>query len=43
MGKFKRIFHHITVEEVKAKWNDSLKESIVKQFKQDEELSLIHI
>ena len=41
MGKFKRIFHHITVEEVKAKWNDSLKESIVKQFKQDEEKRIV--
>ena len=41
MGKFKRIFHHITVEEVKAKWNDSLKESIAKQFKQDEEKRIV--
>ena len=41
MGKFKRIFHHITVEEVKAKWNDSLEESIAKQFKEDEEKRVV--
>ena len=42
MGKFQRIFHHITVEDVKNKWNDSLKESIARQFKEDEEKRILN-
>ena len=42
MGKFKRIFHHITVEDVKNKWSDSLEESIARQFKEDEEKRIIN-
>ena len=42
MGKFKRIFHHITVEDVKNKWSDSLEESIARQFKEDEEKKIIN-
>ena len=42
MGKFKRIFHHITVEDVKNKWSDSLEESIARQFKEDEEKRIVN-
>ena len=42
MGKFKRIFHHITVEDVKNKWSDSLEESIAKQFKEDDEKRIVN-
>ena len=42
MGKFNRIFHHITVEDVKSKWSDSLEESIARQFKEDEEKKIIN-
>ncbi len=37
MGKFKRIFHHISAEEVRKKWSDTLEENIARQFKEDEE------
>ena len=42
MGKFNRIFHHITVEDVKSKWSDSLEESIARQFKEDEEKRIVN-
>ena len=42
MGKFNRIFHHITVEDVKNKWSDSLEESIARQFKEDEEKRIVN-
>ena len=42
MGKFKRIFHHITVEDVKNKWSDSLEESIARQFKEDDEKRIVN-
>ena len=42
MGKFNRIFHHITVEDVKSKWSDSLEESIERQFKEDEEKRIVN-
>ena len=42
MGKFNRIFHHITVEDVKSKWSDSLEESIARQFKEDDEKRIVN-
>ena len=42
MGKFNRIFHHITVEDVKNKWSDSMEESIARQFKEDEEKRIVN-
>ena len=42
MGKFNRFFHHITVEDVKNKWSDSLEESIARQFKEDEEKRIVN-
>jgi len=42
MGKFKRIFHHISAEEVRKKWSDTLEENIVKQFKEDEEKRILN-
>ena len=42
MGKFKRIFHHISAEEVRKKWSDTLEENIARQFKEDEEKRILN-
>ena len=42
MGKFKRIFHHISTEEVRKKWSDTLEENIARQFKEDEEKRILN-
>jgi len=42
MGKFKRIFHHISTEEIRKKCNDTLEENIARQFKEDEEKRILN-
>jgi hypothetical protein len=42
MGKFKRIFHHISTEEVRKKWSDTLEENIARQFEEDEEKRILN-